>query len=122
MSSDSAALSAKQECRVGGYELLSPIGKGSFSKVMLARHLVTGAEVAVKIINKYDFPRASQEAAILQKLSHPNIIQLFQVVDTDDQKFLFMEHMPGGHLFGYLRKNGPCLLYTSDAADDNRLV
>ena len=107
MSSDSAALSAKQECRVGGYELLSPIGKGSFSKVMLARHLVTGAEVAVKIINKYDFPRASQEAAILQKLSHPNIIQLFQVVDTDDQKFLFMEHMPGGHLFGYLRKNGP---------------
>ena len=93
MSSDSAALSAKQECRVGGYELLSPIGKGSFSKVMLARHLVTGAEVAVKIINKCGFSRVSQEAAILQRLNHPNVIKLFQVINTNDQTFLFMEHM-----------------------------
>ncbi|KAF6082054.1 hypothetical protein HJG60_012705 [Phyllostomus discolor] len=107
MSSDSAALSASEECLVAGYVLLSPIGRGAFSKVVLARHLVTGTEVAVKIIKKGGFAKVSQEAHVLMSLNHPNIITLFQVIDTQDRAFLFLEHVSRGHLFGYLRKNGP---------------
>ncbi|XP_053519644.1 serine/threonine-protein kinase MARK2-like [Artibeus jamaicensis] len=107
MSSDSAALSASEECRVGGYLLLSPIGHGAFAKVMLARHLLTGTEVAVKIIRKWDFSERFQEVPSLKMLNHPNITKLFEVIDTQDQTFLFMENVSSGHLLNYLLKNYP---------------
>jgi len=37
---------------IGKYKLLKTIGKGNFAKVKLARHLPTGREVAVKVIDK----------------------------------------------------------------------
>ncbi|MEQ2267393.1 MAP microtubule affinity-regulating kinase 1, partial [Xenotaenia resolanae] len=37
---------------IGNYRLLKTIGKGNFAKVKLARHVLTGKEVAVKIIDK----------------------------------------------------------------------
>uniref|UniRef100_A0A665X694 non-specific serine/threonine protein kinase n=1 Tax=Echeneis naucrates TaxID=173247 RepID=A0A665X694_ECHNA len=42
----------QQQPHVGNYRLLKTIGKGNFAKVKLARHILTGREVAIKIIDK----------------------------------------------------------------------
>ncbi|KAJ8007307.1 hypothetical protein DPEC_G00116170 [Dallia pectoralis] len=41
-----------EQPHVGNYRLLKTIGKGNFAKVKLARHILTGREVAIKIIDK----------------------------------------------------------------------
>ena len=41
-----------ENAHIGRYRLLKTIGKGNFAKVKLARHLPTGIEVAIKIIDK----------------------------------------------------------------------
>lgn len=43
---------ASEEPHIGRYRLLKTIGKGNFAKVKLAKHLPTGKEVAIKIIDK----------------------------------------------------------------------
>ncbi|XP_070299373.1 MAP/microtubule affinity-regulating kinase 3 [Salvelinus sp. IW2-2015] len=43
---------ADEQPHVGNYRLLKTIGKGNFAKVKLARHILTGREVAIKIIDK----------------------------------------------------------------------
>ncbi|VDN25370.1 unnamed protein product [Cylicostephanus goldi] len=50
---------------VGKYKLLKTIGKGNFAKVKLAKHTITGQEVAIKIIDKTALNPSS-----LQKVSH----------------------------------------------------
>lgn len=41
-----------EEPQIGKYRLMKTIGKGNFAKVKLARHIPTGKEVAIKIIDK----------------------------------------------------------------------
>ncbi|XP_067847855.1 MAP/microtubule affinity-regulating kinase 3a isoform X10 [Heptranchias perlo] len=43
---------ADEQPHIGNYRLLKTIGKGNFAKVKLARHTLTGREVAIKIIDK----------------------------------------------------------------------
>ncbi|XP_072126104.1 MAP/microtubule affinity-regulating kinase 3a isoform X7 [Mobula birostris] len=43
---------ADEQPHIGNYRLLKTIGKGNFAKVKLARHILTGREVAIKIIDK----------------------------------------------------------------------
>lgn len=43
---------AGEEPTIGKYKLLKTIGKGNFAKVKLAKHVPTGKEVAIKIIDK----------------------------------------------------------------------
>ncbi|KNE64032.1 CAMK/CAMKL protein kinase [Allomyces macrogynus ATCC 38327] len=42
------------------------------------------------------------EVKLLMRLSHPNIIGLFQVIDTEDECFIIMEYAPGGELIDYI--------------------
>uniref|UniRef100_A0A8C8GKF1 non-specific serine/threonine protein kinase n=1 Tax=Oncorhynchus tshawytscha TaxID=74940 RepID=A0A8C8GKF1_ONCTS len=49
---NSIASCADEQPHVGNYRLLKTIGKGNFAKVKLARHILTGREVAIKIIDK----------------------------------------------------------------------
>ncbi|XP_043085451.1 MAP/microtubule affinity-regulating kinase 3-like isoform X1 [Puntigrus tetrazona] len=63
---------------IGNYRLLKTIGKGNFAKVKLARHILTGSEVAIKIIDKTQLnptslQKLSREVTIMKNLNHPNI-------------------------------------------------
>ncbi|XP_053192036.1 MAP/microtubule affinity-regulating kinase 3-like isoform X3 [Scomber japonicus] len=71
-----------QQPHVGNYRLLKTIGKGNFAKVKLARHILTGREVAIKIIDKTQLnPNSLQklfrEVRIMKILNHPNIGEVF---------------------------------------------
>lgn len=57
--------SRRNDDHIGKYKLLKTIGKGNFAKVKLAKHVPTGMEVAIKIIDKTALNQSS-----LQKVSH----------------------------------------------------
>ncbi|XP_020642212.3 serine/threonine-protein kinase MARK1 isoform X8 [Pogona vitticeps] len=96
---------------IGNYRLLKTIGKGNFAKVKLARHVLTGREVAVKIIDKTQLNPTSlqklfREVRIMKILNHPNIVKLFEVIETEKTLYLVMEYASGGEVFDYLVAHG----------------
>ncbi|KAM4542262.1 MAP/microtubule affinity-regulating kinase 3a isoform 3-T3 [Odontesthes bonariensis] len=100
-----------QQPHVGNYRLLKTIGKGNFAKVKLARHIPTGREVAIKIIDKTQLnPNSLQklfrEVRIMKILNHPNIVKLFEVIETERTLYLVMEYASGGEVFDYLVAHG----------------
>ncbi|KAM4642318.1 MAP/microtubule affinity-regulating kinase 4 isoform 1-T1 [Discoglossus pictus] len=103
--------SAPEEPHVGNYRLLRTIGKGNFAKVKLARHVLTGREVAIKIIDKTQLNPSSlqklfREVRIMKGLCHPNIVKLFEVIETEKTLYLIMEYASGGEVFDYLVSHG----------------
>lgn len=108
MSQKPAATSfAYKEPHLDHYELLYTIGQGSHAKVKLGRHLPTGTQVAVKVIQRPSgFIRHQrpimQEVHCMARLRHPNIVQLFEAINTKDDLFIVMEHGSGGDLLGYI--------------------
>ncbi|CAG0913443.1 unnamed protein product [Notodromas monacha] len=112
-SSSSTRVSSRrgEEPVVGKYKLLKTIGKGNFAKVKLAKHVPTGKEVAIKIIDKTQLnPNSLQklfrEVRIMKILDHPNIVKLFQVIETEKTLYLVMEYASGGEVFDYLVFHG----------------
>ncbi|XP_043553428.1 MAP/microtubule affinity-regulating kinase 3a isoform X7 [Chiloscyllium plagiosum] len=100
-----------EQPHIGNYRLLKTIGKGNFAKVKLARHILTGREVAIKIIDKTQLNPTSlqklfREVRIMKCLNHPNIVKLFEVIETEKTLYLVMEYASGGEVFDYLVAHG----------------
>jgi hypothetical protein len=61
------------------------LGEGTFGKVKMGTHILTGEKVAIKILEKdrivdvSDVERVAREIHILKLIRHPNIIQLYEV-------------------------------------------
>ena len=47
-----------------------------------------------------------REMRILKTLNHPNIVRLYEVIDTEKELFLIMEYASGGEVFDYLVAHG----------------
>ncbi|XP_030626465.1 serine/threonine-protein kinase MARK1 isoform X1 [Chanos chanos] len=108
---NSVASTSDEQPHIGNYRLLKTIGKGNFAKVKLARHVLTGREVAVKIIDKTQLNPTSlqklfREVRIMKILNHPNIVKLFEVIETEKTLYLIMEYASGGEVFDYLVAHG----------------
>ena len=77
----------------------------------MASHIVTKERVAIKILNKEkietasDIERINREIEILKHLHHPNIIQLYQIIETPSKLFLITELAEQGELFTYIKKH-----------------
>ncbi|XP_046312598.1 sperm motility kinase 2B-like [Marmota monax] len=89
------------------YEVLRAIGHGEFGQVYLARHRLTGADVAVKVLKTetQDISDLS-EPLMLRSLEHPNIVQLFQVMRTRKNLYMVMEYTGGGQLLEHIPPGG----------------
>jgi len=99
---------ASRLLRVGLYDL-SPglLGKGNFAIVRLGIHKVTCTKVAVKIVEKgildpENLKKIYREIKIMQKLYHPSIIRLFQVMETESMIYIVTEYASKGDIFDYL--------------------
>jgi 5'-AMP-activated protein kinase, catalytic alpha subunit len=98
--------------KIGNYMIGKTIGEGTFGKVKLGHHILTGEKVAVKILEKEkikdsgDVERVSREIKILKIVRHPNIIQLYEIIETPKQLYLIMEYANGGELFDYIVSKG----------------
>uniref|UniRef100_A0A7N8YHM5 non-specific serine/threonine protein kinase n=1 Tax=Mastacembelus armatus TaxID=205130 RepID=A0A7N8YHM5_9TELE len=102
-----------QQPHVGNYRLLKTIGKGNFAKVKLARHILTGREVAIKIIDKTQLNPNSLQKVIyplsfspLPSVTLSHCVKLFEVIETERTLYLVMEYASGGEVFDYLVAHG----------------
>ncbi|KAG5251620.1 hypothetical protein OIU76_007845 [Salix suchowensis] len=96
---------------IGDYILGPRIEQGSFVTVWRAKHQSSGLEVVIKEIDKKLFsPKVSDslltEISTLSTINHPNIIRLFEFIETEDRIFLVLEYCDGGDLAGYIRRHG----------------
>lgn len=97
--------------RLGQYEILKTLGEGSFGKVKLATHKVSGQKVALKIISRGKLVtrdmagRIEREIQYLQLLRHPHIIKLYTVITTPKEIVMVLEYA-GGELFDYIVNHG----------------
>uniref|UniRef100_A0AAV2KYW5 non-specific serine/threonine protein kinase n=1 Tax=Knipowitschia caucasica TaxID=637954 RepID=A0AAV2KYW5_KNICA len=94
----------------GLYLLGRTLGRGHFAVVKLARHVNTGQLVAVKIINKtkLDIMATShllQEVRCMRRVQHPNVVRLYEVIDTPSTLYLVMELAEGGDLYDYIQRH-----------------
>lgn len=90
--------------RLGGYEIVAPIGAGGMGEVYRARDARLGREVAIKVLpeavaqNPERLARFEREAKVLASLNHPNIAQIFGL----EERALVMELVEGEMLKGPL--------------------
>uniref|UniRef100_A0A0M3HR31 Protein kinase domain-containing protein n=1 Tax=Ascaris lumbricoides TaxID=6252 RepID=A0A0M3HR31_ASCLU len=81
------------------YEVLSVIGKGSFSQVLRVQHRITRQFFAVKLVSS-DCGAVNNELNILSRLSHPFVIRLEEVVfKSSSRLFIVMEMASGGEMY-----------------------
>lgn len=101
-------VSHRMTCQLGDYILYSTLGVGTFGKVKLAEHVITGQKVAVKIINKQKMhqmnmhEKLSREINILKVMAHPHVIRMYELIDSPTELFMVMEYVSGGELFDYI--------------------
>uniref|UniRef100_A0A8C1FED8 non-specific serine/threonine protein kinase n=1 Tax=Cyprinus carpio carpio TaxID=630221 RepID=A0A8C1FED8_CYPCA len=95
---------ADEQPHIGCYRLLKTIGKGNFAKVKLAKHILTGKEVRIAFTPQ--IKNLFREVRIMKLLNHPNIVKLFEVIETDKTLYLMMEYASGGEVFDYLVAHG----------------
>ncbi|KAI9223118.1 kinase-like domain-containing protein [Blastocladiella britannica] len=119
------------------YTILQELGRGVHGKVKLAQHVDTGELFAIKIIRKTmrqrrlglssgvgqqhggspssptspQLEKIQREIAIMKKLIHPNVVQLFEVIDSpaSEKVYMVLEHMAGGEIKWKRVYDGPSL-------------
>ncbi|KAK4541507.1 hypothetical protein LTR36_007953 [Oleoguttula mirabilis] len=101
----------RDNTRLGSYNVIRTLGEGSFGKVKLATHVVSGQKVALKIISRRKLVtrdmagRIEREIQYLQLLRHPHIIKLYTVITTPTEIVMVLEYA-GGELFDYIVQHG----------------
>ncbi len=94
----------------GLYDFERTLGSGHFAVVKLARHVFTGAKVAVKVIDKTKLDEVSrahlyQEVRCMKLVQHPNVVRLYEVVDTPTKLYLILEFGDGGDMYDHIMKH-----------------
>ncbi|XP_029940586.1 serine/threonine-protein kinase NIM1 [Salarias fasciatus] len=97
--------------RVGFYKVRGEIGYGTFSRVKLAFHALTRDKVALKILDRTRMdPQAqrllSREIGSMEALQHPNVVRLYEVVETPCRLYLVLEYAGGGDLHNRICSEG----------------
>ncbi|GCL64585.1 protein kinase domain-containing protein [Pseudaquabacterium pictum] len=99
--------------RIGKYNIVSRLGDGATSEVFLAVDGFNHRNVAIKRVrlptvgesveNHYRSHFFAAEAALVGKLQHPNVVQIYDAVDDPAQPYLVMEYVAGVTLRRYCR-------------------
>ncbi|KAF8225164.1 Pkinase-domain-containing protein [Tricholoma matsutake] len=97
--------------KLGEYTVIQDIAEGTFGKVKMATHTITGHKVAMKYISKAVIhrektkTRVRREFEYMRTLRHPHIIKLYEVISTPTDIIFVLEYA-GGELFNYIVANG----------------
>ena len=106
---------------IDDYQIKSQIGIGAYGVVKSAVCKNTGKHVAIKIYEKSKLisrQRKScveEEIRILKELNHPNIVRLYDTIDTPKHLYLIMELIKGRSLLSYVRSLHEKVISEDDA-------
>jgi len=99
--------------QIGKYRVLKKLGEGATAEVFLARDDFHDREVAIKRVRAHALGDAAErhyhnrffaaEAALVGRLQHPNVVQIFDAVDDPDMPYIVMEYVPGVTLRRFCR-------------------
>lgn len=87
---------------VGNYTLGRTIGEGTFGKVRMATHRLTGTKVAIKQVPKAHSASLTREIHHHRRLHHGNVMKLYEVLATESNIWMVSELCSGGELYDYL--------------------
>ncbi len=99
--------------RIGRYRVLNRLGEGATSEVFLGEDEFRGRPVAIKRMRAHALKDQrhgklytkffASEAALVGRLHHPNVVELFDAVDDADEPYLVMEYVPGTTLRSFCK-------------------
>ena len=95
------------------YKILNELGQGSYGAVKLVQHLKLGDIRAMKIIKKKN-SSCENEIKILRLISHPNIINIYEIFEDSKNYYIMYEYIQGGELIdaitdiGYFDEKNAC--------------
>jgi len=111
-SSDEFSSKRKHMNSIDEFQFLKMLGKGSFGKVMLGEHKITGEVFAIKVLNKDaiiqndDVECTMTERRILAlSARHPFLTGLYCSFQTKERLFLIMEYVNGGDLMFQIQRS-----------------
>ena len=85
------------------------IGQGAYALVRIGFHKPSNKEVAIKIYEKSKLVEpqrrksVKREIKLMERMKHPNICSLYDVLETSTQLFIVMEYVGGDSLHSYLK-------------------
>ncbi len=94
------------------YQIIRTIGEGGMANVYLAHDLILDRNVAVKILrgdladDEKFVRRFQREAIAASSLSHPNIVEMYDVGEDDGKYYIVMEYVEGRTLKSLIKKRG----------------
>ena len=99
--------------QIGKYRVLRRLGEGATAEVFLCRDDFNGRDVAIKRVRpaavgdpmggRYSERFYAAEAALVGRLNHPNVVQIFDAVPDPVARYLVMEYVPGSTLRPHCR-------------------
>ncbi len=106
--------------QIHNYKITSILGEGGMGTVYLAEHVTIQRKVAIKVLhaqltkNESLRQRFQNEALLMAKLQHPNIVGLIDFFEQEGNLFLVMEYVAGIGLDDFI-KNLSIRLFQSNA-------
>ncbi|XP_028836453.1 serine/threonine-protein kinase Sgk2b isoform X3 [Denticeps clupeoides] len=101
----------RRKVEAAHFDYLKVIGKGSFGKVLLARHKETDVHYAVKVLQKSTIQNTKQQgqvmcerSVLLQTLDHPFLVRLHYSFQTSEKLYFVLDYASGGELFYHLQR------------------
>ncbi len=97
---------------LGGYRIIRELGRGGMGRVYLSRRVQTGEKVALKVMDGVRDPAKDikgflEEAELLRKLEHPNIVRFLDSGQIGSTFYIAMEYVRGKSLFDLSQGNPP---------------
>jgi len=105
----SSSTSWLQRIKIPNYELLEELGRGGMGVVYKARNVALKRDCAIKMILSAEHAsdevrrRFEAEAQAVARLVHPNIVQVYEVGETEGRPYFVLEYVSGGTLSGRLK-------------------
>lgn len=110
-SSDTPPPHAPGSLLFGRYELLYMLGRGGMGVVYAALDRKLEREVAIKLLHAHERPDARsrfvREARVMAKLSHPNVIPIYDAGEVDQQAYIVMERIEGDTVANWAKREDP---------------
>lgn len=96
------------------YEIKKVVGEGSYGKAILCRRKIDSRlciikQISIKKLSKKEALLTEQEATLLKRLQHPNIVTFWESFLGNNNLHIVMEYADGGDLDHYIKAHSKCV-------------